>query len=428
MRAVWMERIAAIVAAVVLIAGLVWFALPRSIQVDLATATKGAMEVTVDDDAKTHVRHIYTVSAPIAGIVLRISHPYGETGISRHVGDRVTAGETVVAIMQPATPGFVDIRSRGELEATVAAADAAIKQEEAEIRRAQAALDLSRAELQRAEALARTQTLSVQALDKARYEAATNEAALASARAQLDMRQRNRESLAARLIDPASAALPLNPACCLQIRAPVSGRIIRIVQESEAVVQAGAPLVEIGDPLDLEIVADLLSSDAVQIKVGALVRIDGWGGPSLKGRVTRIDPAGFVEVSALGIEEQRVHTTIDMVDPPETWSRLGHDYRVVVHITVWAGEDVLTVPVGALFRRGDDWAVFAVKDGRARATSVKIGHRNNQTAGNAGGQRGGCPGRDPPQRSRKRRRRRRGTRDTLTGAIPPPSRRESLLR
>lgn len=338
------------------------------------------MEVTVEEDAKTRVRHIYTVSAPIAGTVLRISQPLGDAAVSRHIGDQVVAGETVVAIMQPATPGFIDIRSREELRSAIAAADAAITQEEAEIRRIQAALDLARTELWRAEALARSQTISGQALDKARYEVATNEAALAGAAAQLEMRRRTRESLAARLIDPASAAGTAKPTCCLQIRAPVTGRILKIVQESEAVVQAGAPLIEIGDPRDLEIVADLLSTDAVQIKEGAAVRIDGWGGPPLRGRVTRIDPAGFVKVSALGIEEQRVRTTIDLVDPPQTWSRLGHDYRVVVHVTVWAGENVLTVPVGALFRRADDWAVFAVRGGSARATLVKVGQRTSRSA------------------------------------------------
>jgi HlyD family secretion protein len=182
------------------------------------------------------------------------------------------------------------------------------------------------------------------------------------------------------LLDPASSALLANSVCCVQIRSPVTGRILKIIQESEAVVPAGAPLIEIGDPLDLEIVADLLSTDAVQIKDGAPVRIDGWGGSALHGRVTRIDPAGFLKVSALGIEEQRVNTTIDLTDPPEAWSRLGHDFRVVVHVTVWSGEDVLTVPIGALFRQGDDWEVFAVSDGRARATTVKVGHRNNRQA------------------------------------------------
>jgi HlyD family secretion protein len=127
-------------------------------------------------------------------------------------------------------------------------------------------------------------------------------------------------------------------------------------------------------------VADLLSNDAVQIKPGAPVRIDGWGGPPIRGRVKRVDPAGFLKVSALGIEEQRVRTTIDFVDPPEAWARLGHDYRVIVHVTVWNSDNVLAMPVGPLFRKGDEWAVFAISDGRARTTLVRIGHRNTRMA------------------------------------------------
>jgi HlyD family secretion protein len=160
----------------------------------------------------------------------------------------------------------------------------------------------------------------------------------------------------------------------------VTGRVLKIIQDSEAVVPAGAPLIEIGDPLDLDVVADLLSTDAVQISAGSPVRIDGWGGPPIQGRVTRVDPAGFLKVSALGIEEQRVHVTIDFIDPPEAWSRLGHDYRVTVHVTVWGGDQVLNIPVGALFRRGDNWAIFAVREGRTRTTLVQIGHRNNRVA------------------------------------------------
>ena len=174
--------------------------------------------------------------------------------------------------------------------------------------------------------------------------------------------------MAARLAKTDGGADPQSdPACCVQIRAPVTGRVLKLIQESERVVLPGTPLIDIGDPRDLEINAELLSTDAVRIAPGAPVRIDGWGGAPIRGRVRRIEPAGFLKVSALGIEEQRVRTIIDFVDPPEKWSRLGHDYRVNVRVTVWSGENVLTLPVGALFRRGEEWAVFAVKDGRARA-------------------------------------------------------------
>jgi HlyD family secretion protein len=381
MSAIWFKRAVWTLVLGVVLASAVWLAWPQPVAVDLATVAKGPMEVTVDDDGKTEVRHVYTVSAPIAGKVLRISHPPGDHAVSVHVGDAVTANESVVAVMQPTTPSFIDVRSREEAQAAIAAADASVKYAESEVHRLEAAVAYYRTELTRAQSLARTQVLSAQALDKAKFDVDTNEAALVSAEAEVEKWQGVRRSLAARLIDPATAAtVPGDPVCCVQIRAPVTGRVLRIVQESEAVIQAGSPLIEIGDPLDLDVVADLLSSDAVQITSGAPVKIDGWGGPPLEGRVTRVDPSGFLKVSALGIEEQRVHVTIDFVDPAETWARLGHDYRVVVHVTVWKADEAVVVPVGALFRSGDNWAVFVVRDGRARVSPIQIGHRNNRVA------------------------------------------------
>ncbi|TIN30567.1 MAG: HlyD family efflux transporter periplasmic adaptor subunit [Mesorhizobium sp.] len=373
MRTIWMKRILGIAAVTLLGAGAVWFAWPRPIPVDLATLMKGAMEVTIDDEAKTRVRHVYTVSAPIAGKVLRISPP-------RHIGDQVTKDGTVMAVMQPTLPSFHDARTHEELRSALAAADAAVSLAAAEMRRIEAVLAFSRTELVRAEALARTEAISLKVLDGAKFDVETNDAALASAKAQLEVRRNERDSVAARLGEQSGAAPELDPACCIQLRAPVTGSVLNIIQESEGVVQAGAPLIEIGDPLDLEIVADLLSTDAVRIKQGALVRIDSWGGPPVQGRVSRVDPAGFTKVSALGIEEQRVRTTIDFTDPPEKWSALGHDYRVIVHVTIWKADDVLTVPVAALFRQGDDWAVFAIRDGRARTTVITVGQRNNRIA------------------------------------------------
>lgn len=387
----WTKRIVGVAVLGAIAAGLAWFAWPQPVLVDLATVARGPIEVTVDDDGKTRVRHIYTVSAPVAGKVLRISHPKGERGPSLHVGDEVVANQTVVALMQPVLPGFIDVRSRDQLEAEVKAADAAIAQQEAEVKRLEATLEFYRTEFQRAQKLAQTQSISAQAFDKSRFEVTTNEAALASAKAQIEVRRALRASAAARLIDPAGVNAPAEPTCCVRMLAPANGRVLKIIQDSEAVVAPGAPLVDIGDPLDLEIVADLLSTDAVQIKAGAPVRIDGWGGPAIRGKVVRVDPAGFLKVSALGIEEQRVRVTIDLTDPPETWSQLGHDYRVIVHVTTWSAADALTVPVSALFRRGDDWAVFAVRDGRARTTIVKIGHRNNRVAEMLSGIASGTP-------------------------------------
>lgn len=376
----WRKRAGWAVVVALLAGGVAVVARPRPIMVDLGTATNGPMEVTVDDDqAKTNVRHVYTVSAPIAGKVLRISHPKGEDGTSIHVGDRVKAAETVVALMQPTMPNFLDVRSREELQAMLTASDAAISLAEAEIKRIDAALDFSRSELRRADALAQTNAVAARTVEHAQLDVRTNEAALASAMAQLEVRRSERAGVAARLIDPAAVISSQN-STVIELRAPVTGVVLKIIQDSEAFVPAGAPLVAIGDPRDLEIVADPLSSDAVQVAVGAAARIDGWGGPTLQGRVVRVDPAGFLKVSALGIEEQRVHTTIDLVDPAEAWSRLGHDYRVIVHVAVWSADDALRVPVSALFRSGEDWAVFVVKDGQAHTQSIKVGHRNGRQA------------------------------------------------
>ena len=374
------KRAIGIALTILAIGAAFWFARPSPVPVDLATVATGPMEVTIDDDAKTRVRHIYTVSAPIAGKVLRISEPGEHQEMSRHIGDQVTAGETVVAVMQPMSPSFLDIRSREELQAAVTAAEAAVRLAEAEVRRIEAALEFSRNDLDRAQRLARTDTISVKALDKAKLDVATNEAALASVKALLDVRRGEQAIANARLIDPANASGQTNPGCCIQLKSPATGRVLSIIRESEATVPAGAPLIEIGNPQDLEVVAELLSTEAVRIKPGASVQIDGWGGTSISGRVKRIDPAGFMKISALGIEEQRVRTIIDFVDPPAAWEQLGHDFRVLVHVRVWNADNVLVVPVSALFRKGDDWAVFAVKDGRARTTTVNIGHRNGRQA------------------------------------------------
>ena len=371
MRGARVKRTVGVLGGALIIAGLVWFAWPRPIAVDLATVVKGPMEVTINDEAKTRVKHVYTVSAPVAGKVLR--NP-------REVGDQVTADETVVAVMQPMRPSFLDIRSREELEAALAAAEAAETLADHEVHRIQASLDYYRSELRRIEKLKVGETISAKALDEARFKVETNEAALGSAKAQLEVRRNERASIAARLANPSDTNPQDDSSCCIQLRSPVTGRVLKVIQESENVVQPGTPLIDIGDPRDIEVVAELLSTDAVQIKVGSPVRIDGWGGPPIQGRVARIDPAGFLKVSALGIEEQRVRTRIDFVDPPEVWSTLGHDYRVIVHVMIWQGDNVLTVPVGALFRVGEDWAVFAVRDGRARTTVVKIDHQNGRMA------------------------------------------------
>lgn len=365
-------RVFAIAAVAVAIVLLAWLAWPSPIPVDLATVSRAPMDVTVDEEARTRVRHVYTVSAPLAGTVLRSE---------RDAGDPVTANVTVVAIMRPAAPSFHDPRQHQELQGASSAAGAAVGLADAERRSAVAALTYSRAQLGRIRELAGRGFVSRSALDKAVADAQANEAALASANAALEVRRDERRSAAARERNPAdSVGMPSDSGCCVEVRAPVTGRVLKRIQESETVVSAGTPLIQIGDPQDLEIVAELLSTDAVQVRAGQLVHIDGWGGQPVEGRVKRVEPSGFLKVSALGIEEQRVRVIIDFTGPPRLWAAIGHDFRVVVQVVIWKGDNVLTVPLGALFRINEKWAVYREKGGRARAAEIVIGHRNDRGA------------------------------------------------
>lgn len=359
-----------IIVVAIAVTAIVWFAWPSPVPVDLGPVARLPMEVTVDEEARTRVRHVYTVSAPLTGTLLRVD---------REAGDSVTSNETVVAIMRATVPSLHDPRLHQELQSSLAAADAALKLAESERSRIEAALTYSRAELARAQSLASQGAVSRTTLDKMIADAKVNEAALASAIAEIEVRRNERASAAARLQNPVDEH-GTSSGCCIEIHAPVTGQVLKVIQESEAVVAAGTPLIDIGNMKDLEIVAELLSSDAVQVEQGDLVHIDGWGGLAVEGRVRRVEPAGFLKVSALGIEEQRVRTIIDFTDPAERWQQLGHDYRVIVHVVIWKGEDVLTVPVSALFRVNDNWAVFKDVAGRARSTLVVIGHRNSRIA------------------------------------------------
>ena len=360
-------------AALLVLAGLVYAFWPRPISVSLVAAERGPLLVTIEDEGETRVKEVYTISAPLAGRVARFDG---------HVGDLVTAGETVVATIQPSDPTLHDVRTHSELEAAVRAAEAARDLARAHVASVAAAKDFSDAEFKRSRELAERGTVSRSLLDRARMEARTKAAELAEARAQLRVREFELETARAALLGPESArTAKTGELCCFKVRAPVSGTILRVFRESEAVVQAGAPLVEIGDPADLEIVVDLLSTEAVKVSAGDAVLIDGWGGEgSLNGRVRRVEPFGFNKVSALGIEEQRVNVIIDFTDPRERWSRLGHGYRVLARIVRWRGEDVLQVPLSALFRAEGAWALFRIDDGRARRVKVGVGHMNDRAA------------------------------------------------
>jgi HlyD family secretion protein len=352
---------------------IVWALLPQPVPVDMAAIKRGPLEVTVEDEGITRIREVYTVSAPIGGKMLRSP---------REVGDQVVANKTLVAAIEPTEPTFLDVRSQRVNQAAVQAAQAAVDLAEAKVKEAKSQLQFARNDLERAQTLAESKTISARALEKAKLDVDSGEAAVASAVATLEVRRRELESAKAHLIQPGEVNADARSAnCCVQVHSPIDGRVLKIIAESEQVVQPGAPLIDIGDPNDLEIAVDFLSRDAVRIKPGDLARIESWGGDTiLPAKVRRIEPTGFTKVSALGIEEQRVKVILDFSGPPAEWRSLGHGYRVIARVVIWRSDDVLQVPLGALFREGDNWAVFVVADGRAQRRLVTIDERNLHAA------------------------------------------------
>jgi HlyD family secretion protein len=351
---------------------LAWLLRPQPVAVDLATLRRGPLQVVVSDEGETRVREVFVVSAPVPGFLHRVEV---------HAGDPVQALETVVAAIEPADPSFLDARTAAEARAAVEAAEAARAHGAAEVRRAAAEDEFARSELARQESLAAGGVASQSALDAARRHARVARAALEEARAGLAVHEADLARARARLVAP-RARRERSVACdCVDVYSPVTGRVLRVLRESEGQIMAGEPILEVGDPADLEIYVDLLSTDAVHVAPGQRVIVNGWGGDApLKGVVRRVEPFGVTRVSALGIEEQRVNVRIDLVDPRARWERLGHGFRVEPAIVLWEAEDVLRVPFSALFRDGDAWVVFVAEDGRARERRVEIGHQNGLEA------------------------------------------------
>ncbi len=368
----WPRRIIYTTIGLGVVAALAYSFQPQPLAVDLAEVQTGSLAVTLDGEGQTRVKDIYVVSAPVAGRKLRIT---------KKVGEPVEANRTVLAAIEPSDPIFLDVRSTAEANARIKAAQAARTLAQAELKRYTAELDFAKAELRRAEALVKRGTISKRDLERAELDMRTKEAAVSTARAALRVKNFDLEMAKAALIDSDKSKGGTGTACCVNVHAPINGNILRVVIESAAVVPAGAPLLEVGDPENLEIVVDLLSSDAVQVQLGDEVLIDDWGGgETLKGRVRRVEPAGFTKISALGIEEQRVNVLIDFAEQPVRYQRLGHGFRVETRIVIWRGKNILKVPMSALFREGDEWAVFTVQGKAARLQTLKIGRSNGEYA------------------------------------------------
>ncbi|WP_404405302.1 efflux RND transporter periplasmic adaptor subunit [Pelagibacterium halotolerans] len=359
----------------VLAAALAYAFWPRPVQVDMGTVTRGPISVSISQEARTRVRDPFTVVAPVAGWLLRVvAQP----------GDTVEAGETVARMVPSASP-MLDERTRAEAMAAIAAAEAALAGARAEREAAEADRSLAAEELERTRRLRESGTATQSALDEAERAWRAANAAYEAAVAAVSGREAELESARARLVGP---DLPDGEAQDnLTLTAPISGTILRVDQKNAAPLAPGTPILHIGDiGQDLQIVAELLSTDAVQVEPGDRVTIRGWGGNSpLEGTVARIEPGGFTKVSALGVEEQRVNVIIDITNGAEERERLGAGYRVEVSIVVWEEENALIAPSSALFREGGGWAVFRVEDGEAHLTPVEVGRNNGSGAQILGG-------------------------------------------
>jgi HlyD family secretion protein len=352
------------------IGALVWAFLPQPVPVDLYAVQPSPMAVTVSAEGITRVRDPRTVTAPLAGTVAR--SPV-------QVGDAVTT-DTVVAEIRPAEPAFLDARARAQAEAAVVEAEAAVRLAEVNLTRAEADLAYAEGQLARNRALAARGTIPQRAMEDSQQQALTAARALDAARYDLDLHRATLDRMRAQLQLPSAGGAP-NVDCCLQLTAPLPGTVLAITDTGARLVQAGEPLVTVGDLSALKIETDILSADAVNVRPGALAHVERWGGAGvLTAHVTRVDPAGFTRVSALGIEEQRVRVHLDIDSPAEARPGLGDQYRVFVRIVIWSDDDVLQVPQSALFRQDGGWAVWRAVDARAVLTPVSVGHTQGQLA------------------------------------------------
>jgi HlyD family secretion protein len=345
---------------------------PQAVSVDLMEVSRGELLVTINEEGETRVRDVFVLSAPVAGRLLRIE---------AEAGDSVAAQETVVAEIEPVDPAFLDYRSEAQAQATVRAAESTRALAKAEVDQANAELEFARTEIDRARELIEDNTISQRDLDNAERNYKTAKAVYATTLAGLQVSDFELERAKAELMSPAELGARQGDCVCVPITAPIDGRVLRVIHESEGVVQAGEPLLEIGDPADLEIVVDLLSADAVRVTAGQRVFIENWGGEvPLEGKVRRVEPFGFTKVSALGIEEQRVNVIIDITSERNQWERIGHGYQVELRIVLWKGSNVLKLPLTALFRDDDRWAVFVDENGVARKRHLDVGRRNGLEA------------------------------------------------
>jgi HlyD family secretion protein len=339
---------------------------PKPLDVETAAVARGPLVVSVIEEGKTRIRHRHVVSPPVTGFLRRVE---------LRAGAPIERGKTVLAVIEASSSAFLDPRTKAEAEARIKAAEAVKETRQADLDRADAALGLAVKQLERQEKLLKSGASAVQEYD------------IAVADEQVRRREKNAAEFALRAaesdIEVARAALlqaqapSAEEAKPITILAPVDGFVLNVYEESARPVTPGMAIIEVGDPKDLEAEIELLSSDAAGVAPGAEVSIEQWGGEQpLRGKVTVVEPGGFTKISSLGVEEQRVKTRVDFLDPVPAGHSLGDRYRVEARIVTWKNDDVLLIPTGALFRRGNTWMTYRDDAGIAKETKLSIGRNN----------------------------------------------------
>jgi HlyD family secretion protein len=341
-------RVFWIVAGAVVVIAIALSMLPDAIEADVAKADRGDVRTEVVDEGRTRMHDVYVVSAPITGRVLRVEV---------EPGDAVAAG-AVLARMSGAAAGFLDTRSDLQARAGVTAA-------EAQLRSAEAESALAEREHRRNTELVAANLISKAAADQ-------SEARLNAARAARDAARAEVQRARSALLDPSRMEKGV-----VNVTSPSAGRVLRVPQESESVIATGTPIVEVGDPEHIEVIAEFLSQDAVRMKPGSPAQVENWGGPPLPAVVDRVEPVAHTKISALGVEEQRTNVIVQFKEQPRDQLQ-AHDFRVDVRVVVREAKNAVRVPLGALFRRGDGWALYKVIDGKAKLTEVQVAEADSR--------------------------------------------------
>lgn len=347
---------------------------PQPTEVELGPIARGPLTVHVVEEGKTRVRNRYIVSAPIAGQMRRLT---------LKAGDAVNADDTIITSIQPAISPLLDPRAQAQAEAHVRVSEAAKQQAEQALELAKTAAQFAKTNWERVNRVESKGTVSETDRDNAERDAEMKTREVRSAEFAV--------KVAAFEVEQAKSALlqlqtPTKGGASIDVHSPISGRVLKVLQESATVVTPGTAIVEVGDPADIEIEAEILSRDAVAIKPGAPVSVEQWGGGQpLQARVRLVEPAAFTKVSALGVEEQRVIVLSDLTSPPAETQALGDRYRVEVKVAIWQQPDVLLIPAGALFREGNEWKTFKYDNGKAKQVTVQAGHSDGRMTEVLGG-------------------------------------------